>query len=316
MKYNNIDYQRSVLICMVVMIHIVNFSTLYPDVKNFINFFFMKAFLLITGYLVNIQKTRKEFATYIVKILVPYLIMVLSYAIMSLFLPVRDGIGEFTVPTILNTVFVTSIGPYWFLHTMMVCGVVYYISFHGIGNFFHGIDKLGTTGKLCVFATLLMLISQYTPLLNATHAAFYFMGACLRLSGKHLDEIIKPSLWSVLPFVAIACYSDYESWKFLSVTVLALSFLSFVPKLIQKISSKKVLQAIGFVGRNTLPIYLFHPIFTMGAKYALPLFRFDQTGGLHVIFTIVMSVVGSIAIAAFLDKYRLSCIFARKQFLR
>lgn len=56
MKYNNIDYQRCVLICMVVMIHIVNFSTLYPDVKNFINFFFMQAFLLITGYLVNIRK--------------------------------------------------------------------------------------------------------------------------------------------------------------------------------------------------------------------------------------------------------------------
>ena len=55
MKYNNIDYQRCVLICMVVMIHIVNFSTLYPDVKNFINFFFMQAFLLITGYLVNIR---------------------------------------------------------------------------------------------------------------------------------------------------------------------------------------------------------------------------------------------------------------------
>ena len=54
---------------MVVMIHIVNFSTLYPEVKNFINFFFMQAFLLITGYLVNIRKTYKEFASYIMKIL-------------------------------------------------------------------------------------------------------------------------------------------------------------------------------------------------------------------------------------------------------
>lgn len=61
---------------MVVMIHIVNFSTLYPDVKNFINFFFMQAFLLITGYLVNIRKTYKEFASYIMKILIPYIIMV------------------------------------------------------------------------------------------------------------------------------------------------------------------------------------------------------------------------------------------------
>lgn len=122
MKYNNIDYQRCVLICMVVMIHIVNFSTLYPDVKNFINFFFMQAFLLITGYLVNIRKTYKEFASYTMKILIPYIIMVTGYAFVSTLLPVRDGVNEFTIPIILNTIFVTSIGPYWFLYTMAICG--------------------------------------------------------------------------------------------------------------------------------------------------------------------------------------------------
>lgn len=259
---------------MVVMIHIVNFSTLYPDVKNFINFFFMQAFLLITGYLVNIQKTYKEFAVYIAKILVPYIIMVVSYAFMSTLLPVRDGIDEFAIPTILNTVFVTSIGPYWFLYTMAICGALYYLSFNLIG-------KLGIVGKLCLFATSLMLISQYTPLINATNAAFYFSGVCLRLSCKHLDEIIKPSLWSILPFFTIACYSNYKHWQFLAVAVLALSFLSFIPKLIQSIGNKKVLRAIGYVGRNTLPIYLFHPIFTMGAKYALPFFSFDKSGGTH-----------------------------------
>lgn len=272
MKYNNIDYQRSVLICMVVMIHIVNFSTLYPEVKNFINFFFMQAFLLITGYLVNIQKTYKEFTIYIAKIVVPYIIMVVSYAFMSTLLPERDGIDEFTISTILNTVFVTSIGPYWFLYTMAICGALYYLSFNLIG-------KLGVVEKLCMFATLLMLISQYTPLLNATNAAFYFCGVCLRLSGRHLDEIIKPSLWSILPFFTIACYSDYKNWQFLAVAVLALSFLSFIPKLIQNIGNKNVLRTIGFVGRNTLPIYLFHPIFTMGAKYVLPFFSFDKSGG-------------------------------------
>lgn len=106
MKYNNIDYSRCVLICMVVMIHIVNFSTLYPDVKNFINFFFMQAFLLITGYLVNIRKTYKEFASYTMKIIIPYIIMVTGYAFVSTLLPVRDGVNEFTIPIILNTIFV------------------------------------------------------------------------------------------------------------------------------------------------------------------------------------------------------------------
>ena len=309
MKYNNIDYQRSVLICMVVMIHIVNFSTLYPEVKNFINFFFMQAFLLITGYLVNIQKTCKEFAIYIAKIWVPYTIMVVGFAFMSTLLPVRDGIEEFTIPVILKTVFVTSIGPYWFLYTMAICGVLYYMSFHLI-------NRLGLTGKLCLFATLLMLVSQYTPILGANNAAFYFSGVCLRLSGKHLDEIIKPSLWSILPFVTIACYSDYQSWNFLAIAILALSFLSFVPKLMQDIGNEKFLRVAGYIGRNTLPIYLFHPIFTMMAKYALPLFSFDKSGVVHIIFTMAIGVVGSIAMAALLDKCKLSYVFARERFLR
>ena len=38
---------------------------------------------------------------------------------------------------------------------------------------------------------------------------------------------------------------------------------------------------IGYIGRNTLPIYLFHPIFTMGGKLALPLFHFDNSGGTY-----------------------------------
>ena len=108
---------------------------------------------------------------------------------------------------------------------------------------------------------------------------FYFTGVCLRLSEKRLDEIIKPSLWSILPFIAIASFPNYKNWNFLAVTILALSFLSFVPKLIQSINNKKVLGIIGYIGRNTLPIYLFHPIFTMGGKLALPLFNFDNSGG-------------------------------------
>ena len=51
----------------------------------------MQAFLLITGYLVNIRKTYKEFVSYIMKILIPYIIMVTGYAFVSTLLPVRDG---------------------------------------------------------------------------------------------------------------------------------------------------------------------------------------------------------------------------------
>ncbi|WP_419562885.1 acyltransferase family protein, partial [Prevotella sp.] len=128
---------------------------------------------MITGYLVNIRKTYKEFASYTMKILIPYIIMVTSYAFVSTLLPVRDGVNEFTIPIILNTIFVTSIGPYWFLYTMAICGVIYYLTFNLVG-------KWSIMGKLCLFATFLMLVSQYTPVLNSTNAAFYFTGVCLR----------------------------------------------------------------------------------------------------------------------------------------
>ena len=49
--YNDIiDFQRALLIVMVILVHIVNFGTLYPEVKARIFSFFMPAFLIITGY--------------------------------------------------------------------------------------------------------------------------------------------------------------------------------------------------------------------------------------------------------------------------
>lgn len=41
-----------------------------------------------------------------------------------------------------------------------------------------------------------------------------------------------------------------------------------------------------------------------------------QPGGVHTVFTIAVSIIGSIAIAAILDRCHLSYIFARERFLR
>ena len=113
MKYNkDLDFFRAILIGLVILIHIVNFGNIYPDIKNAILAFFMPAFLVITGYLVNIEKTLRQFALYLWKIWLPYMLLVLGFAGLSLYLPVRDGITSFDVPTVLNVLFVKSIGPY------------------------------------------------------------------------------------------------------------------------------------------------------------------------------------------------------------
>lgn len=160
MKYNrDINFFRAVLICLVILVHIVNFGDIYPNAKIAISAFIMPSFLIITGYLVNINKSIRDFALYILRIWLPYMILVIGYATLSLFLPVRDGIKTFDMPTILNILFIKSIGPYWFLHVMIVCGIVYYLTFHIF-------NKLSITAKYSIFATVLIAVTLLTPPLS------------------------------------------------------------------------------------------------------------------------------------------------------
>ena len=118
-KHNTtIDFMRAILIVLMILIHIVNFGTLYPDIKDGILSFLMPSFLVITGYLVNVNKPLGKFCVYIIRIALPYTIMVTGFVVLSLYLPVRGGITNFDIPTLCHTLFITSIGPYWFLQAM------------------------------------------------------------------------------------------------------------------------------------------------------------------------------------------------------
>ena len=126
--YNAIDGIRCVLICLVVLVHIVNFGRLHPDVKEAVNFFFMPAFLLVTGYLVNFRVGAGAFCLYLLRIALPYVVMSVGFAVMSLWVPVEGGLGVFSWSGLADVLLVHPIGPYWFLHAMLVCGVVCYVS--------------------------------------------------------------------------------------------------------------------------------------------------------------------------------------------
>ncbi|MDO4931792.1 MAG: acyltransferase [Prevotellaceae bacterium] len=309
--YNSIDHLRCVLIMMVILIHTVNFGNLYPEVKDCINFFFMPAFFLITGYLVNINKLLEEsgaFIKYIARIALPYTIMVLGYSILSLYLPVRDGITDSSPATLAKVLFVTSIGPYWFLHTMMVCGTLYYTAFRLLMKY--------SLGARCIlFGSLLLIVALYTPLLSMRSAAFYFAGVSIRLFHGNLTGLIVPRYGGAIPFLLLALSPDYTKYGDLSVAILSISFISFVSALCNRLPSMPS-EVVGYIGRNTFPIYLFHPIFTMAAKFMLSLFSFDPTGLLHVSATILLGIAGSLLIAKFLDKTALSYCFGRRYMLR
>lgn len=306
--YNAIDHLRCALIVMVVLIHIVNFGELYPYTKACINAFFMPAFLFITGYLTNIDKPPRAFARYLGQIALPYTLLVTGYALLSLHLPVRDGLAELTPRALGRVLLVTSIGPYWFLHTMMLCALFYYAAFRLP-------DRWGRAARLCLFATLLIGVALITPLLVPCNAAFYFAGACLRLFHGSFSSFFRPTAWALLPFAALAAHPACLRQGALTAAVLTAAFFCFLPALTGRLRGPWA-RTVGYVGRNTFPIYLFHPLFTLAAKFYLPLFRPDPSGLLHTLVTVLLGLLGSLAIAWTMDRLRLTWVFGRARMLR
>ena len=307
--YNvTIDYIRAVLMVLVILVHIVNFGDLYPEVKYSILAFFMPAFLILTGYLVNVEKSMKDFSMYILRLVLPYVIMSLGFMTLSLFMPVRGGISEMNMNTVAKVLLVTSIGPYWFFRVMIICGMLYYLSFRVF-------CKYELVARLSAFASFLILFSYLTPSLGLTSAVYYFIGVVLRHWLKDIDRVMPHSFLPVLPFVLLIVNDKFHDWGCLAVPVCCFSFFCFTARLSDSFKGKFA-SFMKFIGKNTLPIYIFHPIFTMAAKFLLPLFAFDRTGLLHTLFTITLGLLGSIAIAYIMDYSHLSYIFGKKRILR
>lgn len=302
---NSINFMRAVLITMMILVHIVYFSEMYPNIKYGILSFMMPAFLVITGFLVNINKSLGKFTRYILQIFVPYVIMVTGFSILSYFLPVNDGLTELSVQAVLHKIFITSIGPYWFLQTIMVCGIIYYTVFRLMSG-------CSMMSRLSVTALLFMCAGMFTPVITTTSAAFYFLGIVIRNYGSNISSIFRPSPFAILPFALIVIQPSLRDWGLLSVLAMVYFFLSFISYSERFLSHRY----ITYIGMNTLPIYLFHPIFTMAAKYYRPLFAFDESRIIYAVFTVIIALAGSLAIAWVLDKTRLSWVFYKEKMLR
>lgn len=306
-KITEIDFVRCVLMCIVILVHIVSLGEMYPSAKTAAFTFFMPSFLIITGYLVNIDKNLRQFSVYILRIALPYIIMVTAFSLASLVMPVRDGLSELSVSALAERIFVTSIGPYWFLYDMIVCGVAYYAVFSLAPR------SLGLASRLSLFACLLYVEAWFIPLLTFGDASLYFIGVALRQMGVGFVRAFRPSFFSLLPFSVLIVQRDlWNKWLCLLLPFFAISFLVWC----HDVFPSRIRNLMNYLGHNTLPIYIFHPIFTMLSKFYLPFFAFDSTGILHAVATVVLSFLGSILIAKALDKSGISMIFGTKALIR
>lgn len=146
-------------------------------------------------------------------------------------------------------------------------------------------------------------------------AAYYFVGVGIRHLVKDFSKVYVSSLWPVMPFLFLVGTPTFQDWTTISILISVFCFFSFAAKLHSYLGNK--MKAVAhYIGRNTFPIYIFHPIFTMLAKFILPVFAFEPTGLLHAAVSVAMGVIGSIYLARALDYTRMSYLFGRNKLIR
>lgn len=293
-----LDYLKCIFIILMIIFHLAYIGDKYPYAKHIVYTFHMSAFLLISGYLVNVQKGNKQFLFSVFWIFMPYAIMETGYTMMSALLPVREKVSDITFSLLLHKIFIAPLGPYWYLHTLMICYMTYYVGYKIC-------FRKSKVSLLILLGICFWIFSDWLKLLSMGNAFYFLLGILISQCKQHFTSIFQSSFWAILPFIMLCCYPENLnrfSLAGVAITYLSISFSLWVYCHIPC----KMKQIMHYIGSNTLTILLFSPIFTMLSKLILPLFAFDPTGMCFMCIAAVFSIAGSLFIAQCMDRMRLS----------
>ncbi len=238
----------------------------------------------------------------------PYAVLEALYVGASAVLPVRGGVGELSLGVLIDKVLLHPIGPYWYLHTMMVCYAVNYFAARAM-------PRTGTVAFLATAGTVLYVLDAVAGILSFGNAIYFLAGLLIRRSGLRFADVFRPSIAAAVPLVILCSFEanlDRATLAGAAVTYLvsavALSLMRFSPQPVRRVAL--------YIGANTLPILLFSPLFTMAAKPLIKPLSFDPTGLLFLVVATALAVAGSLAIAYAMDRLRLSPLFCGRSMLR
>lgn len=302
-----IDYLRSVFIILMIIFHLAYIGDKYPYVKQIVYTFHMPAFLVISGYLANIRKEKKLFILSILWLFIPYAIMETGYVLMSAILPVREKAEDMSISLLLNKVFISPMGPYWYLHTLIICFSTYYAT----GRIQFRMNKISF---FIVLGISFWLLSDWFNLISMANAIYFMIGVIIRQCKQNFLSIFRPSFLSIFPLLILCYYPinlDRYTLAGIIITYLSISFFLKVYCYIPD----KMKNILYFIGENTLSILLFSPIFTLASKVLIPLFSFDPSGLCFLCISVAIVISGSLFIAWCMDRISLSYWFCGKKSL-
>ena len=227
-----------------------------------------------------------------------------AYTVMSHFLRVREIVDAITATVLLDKIFLLPMGPYWYLHTLNLCSLIYYITFRYV--------RLSVVSRLVVAGVCLFALSHWGGLVNFSHALYFLIGMTVSQGGLRFTQVFRATTFAIVPFVILCCFPanlDRGTLAGVAITWLSISLLLAVYKYLPAQAKRLSF----FIGRNTLVILLFSPIFTILSKASLPVFAFDPTGILFLVTATVFTLSGCMSMAWAMDKMHVSKFFFGKR---
>ncbi|HLA84203.1 MAG TPA: acyltransferase [Thermoguttaceae bacterium] len=309
-----LDCVKGVAIVLMVYGHSTFVGTL-SDVQHHINdyiyTFHMAIFLFISGYLfsprpapkVSLKKTFQN-------LFLPYAIFLTLYLLgLSIAnareFPTTGQIGRLTLFMWIDKIILHPIGPYWFLHTLVIYQSSLALSFW--------IGKKTNTWCLFSFLAITFILRDVVGMtLSYSNTGFLVLGYAMRLGDVQLCQSWRNLIPNVILIVLI--YSFYPPKaihaSFFVQTCLVISLFFTMLTFFETPLLKNISTIMAFVGKNTLVILVLHVFFLNGFKFfAGAILSLESTGVLYSISVTLLAVALSIASARVFDALRISKYF-------
>lgn len=314
-RIEQIDYLKSICIILMVAFHLVYFTTKHPYLHQMVYTFHMPIFLMISGYLTHIDRPLKSSLKKILWLFIPYVIMESGYVIMASILPINEHIDHLTPLVYLNKIFLHPIGPYWYLHTLIICYIV-----GQIGGLLR--KKISLSSYIILLGVVFYGLAQGIHIINFPNTMYFMIGLLISLMGKDFTKLFPATFVAAIPLILLFIppglslpfeILNKSTIRGIMVVYFMISFLLATYKLILK--NNKINRFLLKIGRNTLPILLFSPIFTILCKVLVKPLMFEPTGILFMMISVAITISASLAIAWTMDKLHLSRWFSGKNLL-
>lgn len=303
-RIQEIDMAKGICIILMVAFHLGLFNTKYPYTTQIVYAFHMSGFLLISGYLFSVNKEPQKFFKSIYGIVVPYVVFEIVYllgiGVLGKFIGASNTFDGGMLALLSKIAFSPS-GTYWYLHTMAICLMVYFMVNRYVIE--------GLSGIL-LSSVILYALSVVISGLRWENIIYFIIGFLFRYANWEINEKLKSPV-SLLCFVLICVFANDISRGSIVGIGLTLTCLAFIFDLKERIPNC-ITDFVSYIGRNSLAIVLFSPLFTVATKFYAPFFAFDDSAILWTIFCLLLIVSLCLFFAKMFDILSLSRIIVGK----